>query len=149
MTKRTVAVVGLGAMGRPIAEFIAKAGFQTLGYDHAPSANAQGVQVVGRLADVAPADVVLVIVPADEDVRSVVSAPDGLIAASQPGRVIVISSSVTPQTCRDLAAEAAERGVHVIDAALTGGVRGAETGKISLLVGGPQDVVDSVADVFA
>lgn len=148
MSDRIVGVVGLGAMGRPIAEHIARAGFRTLAFDRSPDAAVPGVELVVDLAALEPADVVIVIVPTDDDVRGVVAGPDGLIAHGRPGRVIAISASVTAQTCRDLADLAADRGMHVIDAALTGGVRGAENGQINLLVGGPQDVVDSLAGVF-
>lgn len=150
MSDRIVGVVGMGAMGRPIAALLARAGFRTLAFDRSPpDAAVRGVELVGDLAALDPADVVIVIVPTDDDVRDVVAGPDGLIAHGRPDRVIVICASVTAQTCRDLADLAAERGMHAIDAALTGGVRGAENGQINLLVGGPQDVVDGLADVFA
>jgi 3-hydroxyisobutyrate dehydrogenase-like beta-hydroxyacid dehydrogenase len=146
---RTVAMVGLGAMGRPIVEHIARAGFTTLAFDLSPDARADGVTIVKSLADLAPADVVIVIVPTDEDVTGVVAGPDGLLQHGKPGLTVVISASVKPDTCRELAAQAEKRDIRVIDAALTGGVRGAENGEINLLVGGPREAADAVADVFA
>lgn len=145
MAVTRVGMVGLGAMGGPIAEHIAAAGFDTVAYDLSPDAGPAGVRRVGSVADVAAADVVIVIVPTDEDVTGVV---DGLIEHGHPGLVVVISASVRPSTCRTLAERAAASGIHVIDAALTGGVRGARDGEINLLVGGPREVVDSVSDVF-
>jgi 3-hydroxyisobutyrate dehydrogenase-like beta-hydroxyacid dehydrogenase len=146
---RTVAMVGLGAMGRPISEHIARAGFTTLAFDLSADARAEGVTIVKSLADLAPADVVIVIVPTDADVTEVVAGPDGLLEHGKPGLTVVISASVKPATCRELAARAGERDIRVIDAALTGGVRGAENGEINLLVGGPRETADAVADVFA
>lgn len=141
-------MVGLGAMGRPIVEFIAKAGFDTVAYDLDPNASAKGVRLVPTLAEVAASDVVIVIVPTDDDVTEVVAGENGLIANGHEGLIIVVSASVRPETCRALAELGARSGVQVIDAALTGGVRGAENGEINLLVGGPQEVADRAAPVF-
>jgi 3-hydroxyisobutyrate dehydrogenase-like beta-hydroxyacid dehydrogenase len=104
--------------------------------------------MVAGLDEIAAADVAIVIVPTDDDVVSVVAGDDGLIAHGHPGLVIVISSSVRPETCRRLADLATAAGMHVLDAALTGGIRGAETGTINLLVGGPVSVVERVRPVL-
>ncbi|MFI6350302.1 NAD(P)-dependent oxidoreductase [Streptomyces sp. NPDC050560] len=144
----TVGHVGLGAMGRPIAEFVARAGFDTVAYDLSPDAGARGVRMVDGLAEVATSDVVIVIVPTDDDVVGVVAGPGGLLEHGHRDMIVVISASVRPETCRELAAKGARLGVHVIDAALTGGVRGAENGEINLLVGGPREVADRAGEVF-
>lgn len=148
-SSRVVGMVGLGAMGRPIAEHIARAGFPTLAFDISPGANAEGVTIVSSLAGLAPADVVIVIVPTDADVTGVLAGPDGIFEHGKPGLTVVISASVRPATCRELAAEGERRQIRVIDAALTGGVRGAENGEINLLVGGPRETADAISDVFA
>jgi 3-hydroxyisobutyrate dehydrogenase-like beta-hydroxyacid dehydrogenase len=143
-----VGVVGLGAMGRPIAEHVARAGFDVLAYDLAPNASADGVVLVDSLSEVATADAVIVIVPTDEDVTDVVAGKAGLIANGHEDLIIVLSASLRPDTCRHLADIAAQVGIHVIDAALTGGVRGAESGRLNLLVGGDPAVVERVRGVF-
>lgn len=144
-----VGMVGLGAMGRPIAGLIAAAGFDTVAYDVSPDASApEGVRIVAGLDEVAESDVVIVIVPTDDDVIEVVSGDKSLIATGHEGMIIVVSASVRPETCRELADAAAASGMHVIDAALTGGVRGAENGQINLLVGGPSEVADRAGAVF-
>jgi 3-hydroxyisobutyrate dehydrogenase-like beta-hydroxyacid dehydrogenase len=134
-------VAGLGAMGRPIAERLARAGFDVLGCD--PHATAEGVRMVPSVAE---ADVVFVIVPTDADVTDVVS---DLLATPRPGQIIAISASVSPATCRDLAVRAAIAGADLIDVALTGGIRGAENGTLNLLVGGDPAIVDRCRDIFA
>jgi 3-hydroxyisobutyrate dehydrogenase len=141
-------MVGLGAMGRPIAEHIAAAGFKTLAFDLSPDAKADGVTIVNSLADLAPADVVIVIVPTDEDVTDVLAGHGGIFENGKPGLTVVISASVKPSTCRQLAEAGEKRQIRVIDAALTGGVRGAESGEINLLVGGPKQAADAISDVF-
>jgi 3-hydroxyisobutyrate dehydrogenase len=132
-------------MGAPIASRIAAGGYAVLGYDSRPVVVA-GVRVVPSLSSLREADVVFVIVPTDADVVAVVTS---LIEAGRTGQVIVISSSVHPSTCRDLAGRAAVRGIDVLDAALTGGLRGARDGEINLLVGGSSAVVDQIAPVLA
>ncbi|MGW5432773.1 NAD(P)-dependent oxidoreductase [Streptomyces sp. NPDC004059] len=144
----TVGHVGIGAMGRPIAEFVARTGFDTVAYDLSPDAEAKGVRLVDELAEVATSDVVIVIVPTDEDVIGVIAGPGGLFEHGHQDMIIVISASVRPETCRELAKMGAESGIHVIDAALTGGVRGAESGQNNLLVGGPREIADRASEVF-
>lgn len=142
-------VVGLGAMGRPTAEHLVAAGVPTLTYDLDPAAleisGKKGARPTTSPAELAAgASVMFVFVPSDADVRTVCSADGGLLAGAIPGSVIVICSSALPETCRSIADECAELGVDVLDAALTGGVRGAEAGAINLLVGGDEQVLDRV-----
>ena len=93
-------------------------------------------------------DVVLVIVPTDEDLLEVCVGDDGILSNAKPGTVLLMCSSVRPETC-DAVAGAAPVGVEVLDAALTGGVRGAEQGVINLLVGGNEEALDRVRPALA
>jgi 3-hydroxyisobutyrate dehydrogenase-like beta-hydroxyacid dehydrogenase len=133
---KTVGVVGLGAMGRPLLDRLAAAGFPVVGYDRTSG---------GSLADVAVADFVFVVVPTDADVSTVVTA---LAPAMRPGAVIAVSSSVRPATCVALATYTAKSGVDLLDVALTGGIRGAVTGTLNLLVGGDPAAVERQRDVL-
>jgi 3-hydroxyisobutyrate dehydrogenase-like beta-hydroxyacid dehydrogenase len=147
-------VVGLGAMGRPAAEYLAAAGIPTIAYDLDPAAleavGKKGARPTTSLEELAAgAKVMFVFVPSDADVRTVCSADGGLLAGAVPGSVIVICSSALPETCESIAAEGAHCGVDVLDAALTGGVRGAEAGEINLLVGGDEQVLDRVRPLLA
>lgn len=133
---RTVAVVGLGSMGGPIAGHLARSGLRPLVSDLDSSLVAAQVAAGGRpvtAATLAAADVVLLMVPADSDVRAVCLG-GGLAAALPEGAVLCICSSVRPQTCQEIAEVAGQ--ADVLDTALTGGVRGAEAGTVNLLVGG-------------
>ena len=140
MTRPVVGVAGLGAMGRPIAERLVRHGFPVIGLD--PHGTASGVRMMPRLSE---ADVVLVVVPTDDDVTEVVT---GLLATPRRGQIIAICSSVRPETCRTLAAAAAGHGVDVLDVALTGGIRGAKGGTLNLLVGGDPAVARRMGDVL-
>lgn len=142
-------VIGLGAMGRPIAEYLVAASVPTtvfdLDADLVGRVAARGANAAAGPRQVAEAsDAVLVIVPTDDDVRRVCLGEDGLLAGARAGSVVVISASVRPETCQEIATAGRERGVDVLDAALTGGVRGAEDGRINLLVGGDERVLDRI-----
>ena len=150
----SVGLIGLGAMGRPIAELLAHADHETFSYDNdralMDDVAAHGVQPTESLSDLAAHSTVIIIsVPSDQDVLEVCSVDDGVLSAAKPGSVLMICSSVTPTTCRTVAALAMPLGVDVLDAALTGGVRAAEAGEINLLVGGDHAVLDRVRPTLA
>jgi 3-hydroxyisobutyrate dehydrogenase len=152
--KLSVGLIGLGAMGRPAAELLARAGHRTFAYDNDPALvdelAVHGVQAAGSLSDLANrSSVIIVMVPSDQDVLDVCVRDDALLSAARPGSVLLICSSVTPETCRAVAAMAAPLGVDVLDAALTGGVRAAEAGEINLLVGGDETVLERIGAALA
>ena len=149
----TVGVVGLGAMGLPIAGHLARAGVPVVVADLDEAVVrgcvAQGMSAADGPGDLAArSDVVLVVVPSDDDVRAVCEGDAGLLAGCRPGTVVLLCSSVRPDTCEAVTA-AAPAGVSVLDAALTGGVRGAENGQINLLVGGDPAALERVAPALA
>jgi 3-hydroxyisobutyrate dehydrogenase-like beta-hydroxyacid dehydrogenase len=136
-------------MGRPAAELLAAAGHETVCFDPddavLDAVAANGAKPVATLAELgAASQVVLVLVPTDADVLEVCSTTDGVLADAAPGTVVLICSSVRPDTCSAVADLARARGVDVLDAALTGGVRAAEAGEINLLVGGDAAVLDRI-----
>ena len=148
-----VGVVGLGAMGGPMTGHLLQAGVPVVVADLDPdliaAAVADGAAVAGELADLgARCDVVLVVVATDEEVLAVCTGGQGLLVSCRPGTAVLLCSSVRPDTCAAIVA-AAPDGVDVLDAALTGGVRGAETGTINLLVGGDAEVLDRVRPALA
>lgn len=144
----SVGVVGLGAMGRPMAERLVDAGFPTTVLDTDESLQrqlvARGAKAAATPREIGGNDVIFVIVPTDDDVRAVCYGDEGLLAVPKQGAVLVINASVTTELCEEIEAAAAKVGVSVLDAALTGGVRGAENGQINLLVGGDAEVLDRV-----
>jgi 3-hydroxyisobutyrate dehydrogenase-like beta-hydroxyacid dehydrogenase len=150
----TVGVVGLGAMGRPIAGHLVDAGSDVAVFDLDREAveglASRGARAAASLDELAAAsDVVLVLVASDEQVLAVCLGADGLLAHARRGGVLVISSSVRPETCEEVAAAAGPAGVDVLDAALTGGARGAEAGRVNLLVGGDEEVLARIRPALA
>src|SRR6266542_3867196 len=125
----TVAVIGLGAMGFPIARHLLAAGIGVAVHDldrtTAAAAAELGARIAMSAADAATdAAAIAVFVPTDEDVLDVCTGPDGVLAGADGGAVLLLCSSLRPDTCAAIAA-GAPPGVAVLDAALTGGVRGA------------------------
>ena len=146
----SVGIVGVGAMGLPIVKFLANAGFDVICSDvnqaNLRLAVERGGRAASALADLSECRIVLVFVPTDDDVRSV--AAEFALISSAEDPVFVIHTSAQSTTCRELYDELKPAGIHVIDAALTGGVRGAGNGTISLMVGGDVEVIDAVMPVL-
>ena len=148
-----VAVVGLGAMGAPVVRYLREAGLGVRVHDLDPAALARaaglGAEVAGSAGEAARGSAaVAVFVPSDDDVLAVCLGEDGVLAGAAPGAVVLLCSSVRPETCAAVA-DAAPDGVDVLDAALTGGVRAADAGQVNLLVGGDADVLDRVRPLLA
>lgn len=138
-----VGLVGCGRMGAPLGGHLLAAGRPLAVYDPvatamAPLVGAGAVACSGPADVAARSDLTLVIVVDDAQVRAVV--PE-IVAAAATGSIVAICASVRPDTCRALARLGKERGVHVVDAALIRGERGAEAGAVVLYCGGPEDVV--------
>jgi 3-hydroxyisobutyrate dehydrogenase-like beta-hydroxyacid dehydrogenase len=149
----TVAVIGLGAMGLPVVRHLLAAGVGVAVCDLDPAtvrqANELGARVAVTAGDAATnAAAVAVFVPTDQDVLDVCTGTDGVLAGTGRGAVILLCSSLRPDTCAAVAA-AAPSGVDVLDTALTGGVRGAEAGEINLLVGGDPSALDRIRPLLA
>ncbi|MCI2421005.1 NAD(P)-dependent oxidoreductase [Saccharopolyspora sp. K220] len=151
----TVGVIGLGAMGLPIAGHLARSGIAVtvhdLDPDRADAAAAFGCAVADGAAVVAEASAVtFVLVPSDSDVRAVCLDAGGVVDRAGTDGVIVVCSSVHPATVREIdAAVAGTNGRRrVLDAALTGGVRAAEEGAVNLLVGGPAETLERARPVL-
>jgi 2-hydroxy-3-oxopropionate reductase len=132
----TVAFIGLGIMGRPMASNLAKAGFDVVGYNRSPKA-ADGVDMKESIADaVADADVIATMVPDSPDVEQVLTAPEGVYANARKGSLVVDFSSIRPDVSARLAAQGAEHGLRVLDAPVSGGEQGAIDATLSIMVGG-------------
>jgi 3-hydroxyisobutyrate dehydrogenase-like beta-hydroxyacid dehydrogenase len=144
----TVAVIGLGAMGFPVARHLRAAGVGVVVRDLDDALTEKAARLGAHVATSAAgaadeADAIAVFVPTDRDVLDVCLGPAGALAGARAGAVVLLCSSLRPETCAKVAA-AAPPGVGVLDAALTGGVRGAEAGAVNLLVGGDPAVLDRV-----
>lgn len=149
----TVAMIGLGRMGGPMADNVVRAGHDVRVFDVSPDAVAARV-ALGARAGASPADaangasVVGVVVFDDAQALEVVLGPDGVLASLAPGAVVAVHTTVTLGTIRLLATEAATRDVHVLDAGISGGEPGAQAGTLLTMVGGDAAALDRARPVL-
>ncbi|MEO5610746.1 MAG: 2-hydroxy-3-oxopropionate reductase [Ornithinibacter sp.] len=137
----SIAFIGLGIMGSPMAVHLAEAGHDVTGYNPSPKRVEALVAAGGRAAAstaeaVKDVDVVAVMVPDSPDVESVLAGPDGVFANARPGTLVIDFSSIRPDVTSALAAQAKEKGFRLIDAPVSGGEAGAKNAALSIMVGG-------------
>ncbi|MFC8566702.1 NAD(P)-dependent oxidoreductase [Streptomyces sp. NPDC057245] len=140
--------VGLGNMGTPMVGHLVGAGYTVRAFDTSPAARkraaALGATPVDTPAAVAEgADAILLMLPDSDAVESVLY-ESGLLDAARPGTVLVDMGSSRPHSTRTLARRAADRGVSVVDAPVSGGVAGAEAGTLTVMAGGTAEDVARV-----
>jgi 3-hydroxyisobutyrate dehydrogenase len=145
--------VGLGNIGKPMAERLVAGGLETTVHDlFEPPVRelvAQGAKAAGSLRELASAcDVVGVCVRDDADVRAVVYGAEGLLAGAGRGSVIALHSTILPSTVKEVGAAAAERGVGVVDACVSGGEAGARQGTLTYMVGGAETDLEKCRPAF-
>ena len=147
----TVAVVGLGNMGRPMAASLLRAGYDVVGFDLQPAARERFAQAGGRVAGdmaaaVARAAVVIMLLPDGKAVAAAVAAMRPHLAA---GAVVIDMSSSAPLGTRALGAELNAAGFRFIDAPVSGGVKRAADATLAVMVGGDPAVIAQVEPVLA
>ena len=140
----TIAFLGLGNMGGPMAANLVTAGHTVRGFDPVPAAKAtaegNGVTVFHTGAEaVGGADVIITMLPNGELVRSCYA--EALPAATD-GALFIDSSTISVEDARSVNAQAAERGFAQLDAPVSGGVKGAVAGTLAFMVGGEAEAVD-------
>ena len=142
-----VGFIGLGTMGAKMAASLQKAGYRLVVHDLRRDAAtphlAAGAVWADTVRQVAEAsDVVFTSLPAPADVEEVARGEGGLLASMRPGGAYFDLSTNAPDVVRRIHAAFAERGVHMLDAPVSGGPRGAATGKLAIWVGGEKEVFD-------
>lgn len=140
-SKPTLGFIGLGLMGKPMAGHLLKAGFPLVVHNRSRAAVTELVAAGAHEADspkevVQQAEIVFTCVPDSPDIEQVVIGSDGIVESAKPGLIIVDHSTIKPATARKLAAELAPRGIHFLDAPVSGGEVGAKAGTLTIMVGG-------------
>ena len=149
----TIAFIGLGTMGSPMAVNMQQAGYTVRGYNRTPEKTRALVEAGGTASSsiaeaVEGAEVVCLMVPDTPDVEAVLRGEDGVLEHAEPGTLIIDFSSIRPDISRQLAAEARERGLRMIDAPVSGGEAGAKHGVLSIMVGGATEDFDAARDLL-
>ncbi|MBT5944139.1 MAG: NAD(P)-dependent oxidoreductase [Rhodospirillaceae bacterium] len=158
MTTPEIGVIGLGNMGRGIADNFAKAGHATAVWDVSADARApfeaRPDTIVMSPGEMAAAGAMMVyVVPATSEIETSFEEPDGVLAMTGEGTIIFDLTTSFPEDTKRIAARAAEHGINYLDAAMSGGATGADAGALTLMVGGNEAVfkacrakLDAIAD---
>jgi 3-hydroxyisobutyrate dehydrogenase-like beta-hydroxyacid dehydrogenase len=151
---KRVGIVGLGKMGRPIARHIASRGYETVGYDINPAtadlAAGDGTKIAAAVSELAAvSDLLLILVGFDSEVEQVIFGSEGVRQRLRPGSILVVSSTVAPQTIKRITGQLQDGGTHIVDAPLTRGEEAAEKGSLLVLAGGDAKVVECCRPVFS
>ena len=154
MDLRNVGIIGLGAMGGPMAERVAKAGHSLRLYDIAPArteaaAEATGGQEAnGPQAVAAASDVVITMLPTGADVARTALEAGGIADGFSEGGILVDMSSSEPAGTVELAGALSQRGIGMIDAPVSGGRKGAVEGTLTVMAGGDAALVERCRPVL-
>jgi len=148
-----IGFIGTGNMGRHMARHLLEAGYRMTVHDARRPAAEQlegaGAAWAESAAELSEAsDVVFTSLPGPPDVESVALGERGILANLPAGGTFVDLSTNSPTTIRRIAAAGAERGIVVLDAPVSGGVFGAETGRLAVMVGGDQEAFERCKPLF-
>jgi 3-hydroxyisobutyrate dehydrogenase len=153
MKNPRIGFIGLGIMGKPMAQNLLKAGFQLTVYNRtqapvallvlAGAASAQSPKAVAERSDV-----VITMVTDSEAVNAVVLGEGGVIEGAHDGLVLIDMSTISPSVTRSISASLAGKGVSMLDAPVSGGDTGAREGTLTIMVGGPAQAFEACLPVF-
>ncbi len=149
----TIAFIGLGIMGGPMAVHLQNAGHAVTGFNRSPDKAAPlvaaGGRAAGSIADaVSGAEVICVMVPDSPDVQDVLAGEGGVFDSATAGALIIDFSSIRPDVTVALGKQAVERGFRLLDAPVSGGEAGAKNAALSIMVGGSADDFAEAGPVF-
>jgi 3-hydroxyisobutyrate dehydrogenase-like beta-hydroxyacid dehydrogenase len=150
-----VAFIGLGVMGFPMAGHLKqKGGHEVCVYNRTAAKAADWAAKFGGTTGATPAeaakdaDFVFTCIGNDDDLRSVTTGENGALSTMKPGAILIDNTTASAEVARELDAVAKEKGVHFIDAPVSGGQAGAENGVLTVMCGGEQAIFDKAKPVI-
>lgn len=152
--KTRVGWIGTGVMGSSMCGHLIKAGYKTTVYNRSRSdrlkalVNAGAAEAASPRAVAEASDVIFSIVGFPHDVREVTLGPSGALAGAKPGSVLVDMTTSEPALAREIFDAAKSKGVHSVDAPVSGGDVGAKEARLSIMIGGEPDVVKALDPLF-
>ena len=149
-----VAFIGMGTMGAPMALNLLKAGHDVTVHNRTrdrelPVAEAGAKRADSPQAAAERADVIITCVSDTPDVEAVILGEKGIIQGAAAGAIVVDMSTISPTATQKIATALANKGVHLVDAPVSGGSEGAQKGTLSIMVGGETDILAKVRPVLA
>ena len=153
MSRNTIGFIGLGIMGRPMAENVMAAGYPVVVHNRSQEAvralAERGAESASSPAMVAQkADVVVTVLPDTEAVEEVALGSDGIVNGASEGLVYVDMSTISPVATERIAQRLAEEGASMLDAPISGGEEGAAEATLSIMVGGDRETFDGTAELL-
>ncbi len=148
-----IGFIGLGIMGKPMAQNLLKAGHELTVYDivspRAEELVKAGARKGSSCKDVAAkSEIVITMLPNSPHVREAVLGPNGVLEGAKRGTILIDMSSIAPLASREIAAKVREKGVAMLDAPVSGGEPKAIAGTLAIMVGGPEDVFENVKAIL-
>jgi 2-hydroxy-3-oxopropionate reductase len=149
-----IGFIGLGIMGKPMAKNLLKAGFLLVVHNRSQGPVRElaevGAEAASSPKEVAEiCDVVVTMLPNSPHVKEVVLGPNGILEGARPGTIIVDMSSIAPLAVKEIAAKAAEKGIEMLDAPVSGGEPKAIEGTLSIMAGGKKEVFEKCQDILS
>lgn len=149
-----IGFIGLGLMGRPMAQHLANGGHTLHLWARRPETLAPFREMAGARFHATPADlasdvdVVFTMVADGPDVETVILGPDGILEGARPGLVVVDMSTISPDTARQIAMRLAVRKIDFVDAPVSGGEKGAKEASLTIMAGGKAEAYEKVLPLF-
>lgn len=149
-----IGFIGLGAMGRPMAKNLLKAGFEVHVYDIVAAAveelTAAGAIAEASNKDVAAAtDVVITMLPNSPHVKTAVMGENGVLEGTHPGMILLEMSSIAPLATKEIGKACEAAGVPMLEAPVSGGVGGAADGVLAIMCGGTKELFDQLNPILS
>ncbi|TFH05367.1 MAG: 2-hydroxy-3-oxopropionate reductase, partial [Spirochaetales bacterium] len=151
--KERIGFIGLGIMGLPMARNLIKAGYELTVFDVMTErvsaiVESGATSAPSSKAVAAVSDVVITMLPNSPHVVAAVTGTDGVLDGAHDGLILVDMSSIAPLASQEVARAAAEKGVVMLDAPVSGGEPKAVDGTLAIMVGGPEDVFEKVKPIL-
>lgn len=139
-----VGFIGMGIMGQSMARNILNAGFDLTVWNRTSAKMqpliAAGAHPAGSPAELAAqVDIIVICVSDTPDVEQLILGEQGVLSGARPGALVIDHSTISPSVTKELAARLSEKGVHMLDAPVSGGSEGAARGTLAIMVGGEDD----------
>ena len=148
-----IGFIGTGVMGNPMASHILKEGYELYVYNRTSAKTqslvASGAHACDSLGSVAEmCDIIFAIVGFPKDVETVFLGSNGIVEKAKPGSIIVDMTTSTPDLAKKIASVAIKKGLHSLDAPVSGGDVGAKSGMLSIMVGGEREIFNRILPLF-
>ena len=150
---KKIGFIGLGAMGSRMAKNLIDDGFNVIAYDIRKDA-VTSLATLGAIPADSPkavgekSEIVVLSLPSSSEVIDTVTGQNGVLEGIESGGIIIDTSTIDPNTTKEIEKIAEEKNVKFIDAPVSGGTIGAEKGTLSIMVGGKKETVDSCIDIL-